>query len=141
MPAKDVIKHSGQGYGRGCCVWSTWSERCRVTLRDREDLPLHAAWAKAWSGQSLTCPHRLCSSDKSAPEEGRIPAHGYETTVNIEINTFRMTSSVILLNEWKAMDIKIAEFHTDPQLEKQLGEWLDLITIITTDLVILSKKN
>lgn len=36
-----------------------------------------------------------------------------------------MASSVILLNDWKGMDIKIAEFHTDPQLEKQLeNDWI-----------------
>lgn len=36
-----------------------------------------------------------------------------------------MASSVILLNDWKTMDIKIAEFQTDPQLEKRLeNDWI-----------------
>lgn len=41
------------------------------------------------------------------------------------MTTYGMASSVILLNDWRAMDIKIAEFQTDPQLEKWLeNDWI-----------------
>lgn len=57
------------GYGRGCCVWSTGSASCHgwAWAPFQRRPPSSAAWA--WSGRFRSCPCSPCSYGRLAPAD------------------------------------------------------------------------